>query len=126
MTWQVGLGALPAPCWRGLLGQDLRLAEVLLDLLCDAVGLWTTCSWASWPPVYCERVGFSGFRTQGSHVDPTLVLGLRGSEGLETLLVLCFGRRFSFTGDVQIPWKPPPSPRRLRALVGGAGATTKE
>lgn len=30
-----------------------------------------------------------------------------GSGGLGTLLVLCFGRRFSFAGDVQIPWKPP-------------------
>lgn len=59
-------------------------------------------------------------------MDQMLILSLRGSEGLGTLLVLCFGRRFSFAGDVQIPWKPPPSPRRLRALVGVAGATRKE
>lgn len=58
------LGLLTASCWRGLLGQDLRLA--LRPSLTCGVMLWVCGSlavWASWPPVCCGRVGVSGFRT---------------------------------------------------------------
>ena len=59
-------------------GEDLRLALRssstcgLMPWACGPLALR-----ASWPPVCCGRLGVSGFQTQGSHADQTLVLGLR-------------------------------------------------